>query len=224
MANRTIFLGFPLSADSPNPPAIPKLELSPFLSLKNGNEANVTMLKVTTHTGSHVDAPCHVIEGGISISDFRPDEFIFTHPAVLDLRLNDEVVVQPEHLEPFVEQAKSADLLLFRYGYGLVRRTDPKRYSMKCPGFGVESAQYLVRNFPAVRAMGMDVPSLSCIAYLDKTMAAHNILLAGNGGRFLVIEDMNLEHDLSHLKTVILAPWLIAGLDGGPATIFGMLD
>ena len=224
MSTRMVFLGFPLSSDSPTPPAIPKLELSPFLSIKKGDDANVTMLKVTTHTGSHVDAPCHVIPGGITISDFRPEEFVFTPPVVVDLHLNDEEVVQPVHLAPFVEQAKGADLLLFRFGYGPVRRSDPQRYSQKCPGFGVESARYLADNFPSVRAIGMDVPSLSCIAYLDNTFAAHNLLLTGNGGRFLVIEDMDLEHDLTGLKTVVLAPWLIAGLDGGPATIFGMLE
>ncbi len=224
MESKHIFLGFPLSVDTPSPPAIPKMELNPFLSLKDGNEANVTMLKLTTHTGSHVDAPCHVIEGGISISDFAPDELIFTHPIVLDLNLKDEEVVQPEHLQPFVETAKNADLLLLRFGYGPVRRSDPKRYSLKCPGLGVESAQYLVRTFPNMRAVGMDVPSLSCIATLTQTMAAHNVLLAAHGGRFLVIEDMNLEHDLTHLKTVVLAPWLISGLDGGPATIFGFLE
>ena len=224
MDSKHIFLGFPLSVDSPSPPAIPKMELSPFLSLKNGNEANVTMLKVTTHTGSHVDAPCHVIEGGISISDFTADEFVFTHPVVLNLNLKDEEVVQPEHLQPFVETAQSADLLLFRFGYGLVRRNDPKRYSLKCPGFGVESAQFLVTHFPNMRAVGMDVPSLACIAYLAQTMAAHNLLLVAHGGRFLVIEDMNLEHDLTHLRTVFVAPWLITGLDGGPATIIGLLE
>lgn len=224
MSTRMVFLGFPLSSDSPTPPAIPALELSPFLSIKKGDDANVTMVRVTTHTGSHVDAPCHVIPGGITISDFKPEELVFNHPVVLDLHLKDEAVVQPEHLAPFVEQAKGADLLLFRFGYGPVRRNEPQRYSQKCPGFGVESAHYLAENFPSMRAIGMDVPSLSCIASLDKTFAAHNVLLACNGGRFLVIEDMNLEYDLSGLKTVVLAPWLIAGLDGGPATIFGMLD
>jgi arylformamidase len=223
MAHKHIFLNFPLDAGDPNPPAIPKPEFTAFMRLARGDGANVTMIKVASHTGTHVDAPCHVIQGGITITEFAADEFIFSRPVLFDLPLKDETLVMPADLEGFVEKGKDADLLLFRFGYGPVRRLDPGRYSGKCPGFGVESAEFLISHFPKMRGMGMDVPSLSCIAYLDKTMPAHNILLAGNGGRFLVIEDMNLDQDLTGLEKVIVAPWLIKDLDGGPATIFGYL-
>lgn len=218
-----IFLSYPLSAAGPNPPAIPKPEFTPFMSLKKGEDANVTMIKLVSHVGTHVDAPCHVIPNGMTITDFKADEFIFTRPVLIDLPLKDKTLVMPEHLEPFVKIGQNADLLLFRFGYGAVRREQPSRYSGDCPGFGVESAEFLLKNFPNLRALGMDVPSLSCIAYLDKTMKAHNILLAGHGGRFLVIEDMNLDQDLSRFKTVIVAPLLIEKLDGGPATVFGQV-
>ena len=223
MSDKHIFLNYPLSADGPTPPAIPKPEFMPFMSLAKGEDANVTLIKVVSHTGTHVDAPCHVLQNGITITEFKADEFIYTQPVVFDLPLKDETVVMPDDLKPFVEKGKDADLLLFRFGYGTVRRTDPGRYSEKCPGFGVESAEFLAQNFHEMRGLGMDVPSLSCIAYLDKTMKAHNILLSGHGGRFLVIEDMNLDQDLTRLESVIVAPWLIKDLDGGPATIFGSL-
>ncbi len=225
MAEKTVFLNYPLSAENPNPPAIPKPEFTPFMSLAKGEDANVTMIKVVSHTGTHVDAPCHVIEGGMTITDFNAEEFIFNQPVLFDLPLKDDTLVMPVDLEPFVDKGQDADLILFRFGYGPVRREDPNRYSQKCPGFGVESAEFLLEKFPGMRGLGMDVPSLSCIACLDKSMRAHNILLAGgNKGRFLIIEDMNLDQDLSHLKKVIVAPWLIKDLDGGPATIFGYLD
>lgn len=224
MNKELIFLNFPLNADDPNPPAIPKPVFTPFLSLKNGNEANVTTIKMVSHTGSHVDAPRHVFDDGITITDFRPDEFIFTRPVVCDMALKDEEIVQPEHLEPLVAAGREADMLLFRFGYGPVRRSDPLRYSLKSPGFGVASARFLLDNFPRLRCVGMDVPSLACIAFLEKTMAAHNVLLVGNGGRFLVVEDMNLEQDLARLSQVLVAPWQIKNLDGGPATIFGTLS
>jgi kynurenine formamidase len=219
--NKMIFLNFPLTTDDPTPPAIPRPEFTPFMSLVKGDDANVTTITVVSHTGTHVDAPWHVIKDGITITDFQANELIFDHPAVFDLALKDEQIVMPEDLLPFVKLGKESDLLLFRFGYGPVRRSDPSRYSQKCPGFGVESAEFLLQNFPKTRCVGMDVPSLACIASLDKTMKAHNVLLAGNDGRFLVIEDMNLDQDLSGLHRVILAPWLIKNLDGGPATIFG---
>lgn len=219
--DRYVFLSYPLSPDGPNPPAIPPMELTPFMSLAKGDEANVTLIKVVTHTGTHVDAPCHVVAGGITITDFRADEFVFDHPLVFNLSHKDDEEVMPDALQPLLEVGKDADLILFRFGYGLVRKTEPRRYSAHCPGFGLESARFLRENFPGLRAIGMDVPSLACIAYLETTMRAHNVLLEGEGRRFLVFEDMFLDRDLSHLEQVIAAPWQIQGMDGGPAMILG---
>jgi kynurenine formamidase len=222
MARKYLFLGFPLTPDSPSPPAIPPIKLSPFLTIEK-DEANVTMMELTSHTGTHLDTPGHVIQDGLLLTDFGAEDFVFSHPFIADLPLGDTVVVQPEHLEPFAGQGKDADLLLFRFGYGPVRRSDPERFSKKSPGFGVESAQYLRTHFPKMRALGMDVPSLSCIEHLDVTFRAHHALLGGPGRKFLVIEDMNLEEDLSELTEVVVAPLLVERIDGCPCTILGIL-
>ncbi len=59
--------------------------------------------------------------------------------------------------------------------------------------------------------MGMDVPSVAVIACLERTMAAHNELLAGAGRRFLIVEEMDLDHDLAGLVEVRIQPWLVRG-------------
>ena len=222
-AKNILFLGYPLQEDAPNPPAIPPIQLTPFLSLEKGDGANVTSIKAVSHTGTHLDVPSHEAVGGLTLSEFRAEEFVFNKVVVIDLHLADCQVVQPVDLAPFIPQARGADLLLCRFGYEKIRKSDPKRYSAKCPGFGVESAHYLLEELPGLRALGMDVPSLACIEYLDQTMRAHNILLEGQGRRFLVIEDMKLDDDLSGLTDVIVAPWWITGLDGGPCMVFGII-
>ncbi len=221
MTPEYVFLSYPLSRETPTPPAIPKMELSPFLSLEKGDEANVTLVKFATHTGTHVDAPRHVSPRGLALSDFLPGDLVFDRPVVIDLPLEDDVLVMPTHLQGVARGRSEADLVMFRFGYGNVRKSDPKRYSSHCPGFGVESAEILLQEFPRMRALGMDVPSLSCIRFLDRTMQAHNVLLEGDGRKFLVIEDMKLDHDLDGLASVIIAPLWISGADGGPATILG---
>ena len=217
-----IFLGFPQKMDAPSPPAIPTIELSPFLTIEDDG-ANVTMMKLTSHTGTHMDAPFHVIEGGLTITDMEAGDFVFGNPVVIDLPLEETEVVQPEHLEQFIEVGQEADLLLVRFGYGPFRRSNPDDYSIKCPGFGVASAEYLRQRFPRLRGLGMDVPSLSCIEYLEETMAAHHALLGGEGRRFIIIEDMNLEQDLTRLTKVIVAPLMVEHLDGAPVSLIGEL-
>jgi kynurenine formamidase len=190
MAEKTVYLSFPLRSDAPSPPAIPTIELSPFLTLSKDG-ANVTKMTLTSHTGTHLDTPRHVIEDGLTLTDLDPEDFIFNSPGVIDLRMGDAEIVQPEHLQPFVESHREADILLFRFGYADVRREDT---------------------------------SLSCIEYLDDTMAAHHELLGGEDRRFIVVEDMNLEYDLTGLKQVIVAPLLVEGIDGGPVTVMGMVS
>ena len=216
------WLSYPLTMDGPRPPAIPAPELTSLYTVARDG-ASVSILRVANHTGTHVDSPGHVVDGAIPITEFRPEELIFAHPAVIDLRLPDATIVMPSHLEPFVDQLRQADLVLFRFGYGEVRRTDPQRFSMRCPGFGVESACWLRQTCSQLRAMGLDVPSVAVIAHLESTMLAHNELLAGAGRRFLIVEEMNLDQNLSKLVEVRLNPWLVQGMDSGPCSIVGVL-
>jgi arylformamidase len=218
---RFTWLSFPLAMADPRPPAIPAPEMVPLYTVDRDG-ANVVVLRVANHTGTHVDAPRHVIPDGLPITAFAPEEFLFSRPAVVDLRLPDAAVVSAEDLAA-IDGVDGADLLLFRFGYGEARRAEPGRFSARCPGFGVESARWLRRRFPELRAIGMDVPSLSCIHRLDETMAAHHELLGGAGRRFLVIEDMDLERDLSGLREVRVNPWMVAGFDSAPCSVVGLL-
>jgi kynurenine formamidase len=220
--SKYVWLSFPLGLDDPRPPAIPAPELTPFLSIENDG-ANVQILRLASHTGTHVDSPLHVAAEGIPITDYRPEEFIFTRPAVVDLAVGDSEVVVPEHLEPLKDAMSGADIVLFRFGWGGIRKAEPERFIFRSPGFGVESARWIRESLPKLRAIGMDVPSLACIARLEETMAAHNELLAGQGNRFLAIEDMDLDKDLSDLREVRISPWLVSGMDSGPCSVVGVV-
>lgn len=218
-----VYLSFPLGLDDPRPPAIPAPELAPLYTVARDG-AGVHVLKAASHTGTHVDTPGHVIADGVSITDFGPEEFVFTRPAGINLQAADDAIILPEDLEPFAGGLQRADLALFRFGTARRRREDQQGFSLHSPGFGVESARWLRRTCPNLRAMGMDVPSLACIAHLDRTMAAHNELLGGQGRRFLVIEDMNLDHDLTGLREVRISPWLVTGMDSAPCSVVGLLE
>jgi arylformamidase len=220
---RYVYLSYPLDLDGPRPPAIPAPEMAPLYTVARDG-ASVYILKLANHTGTHLDTPCHVVDGGVRITDYRPEELLFTRPVVVDLRLADKSIVMPEQLAPRRELLRGADIAMFRFGYAGVRREDKARFSACCPGFGIEAARWLRDECPQLRAMGMDVPSLATIASLDTTMAAHNVLLEGPGRRFLVIEEMKLDEDLGRLREVRVAPWLVLGMDSGPCTIVGVVD
>ncbi|MGH2346333.1 MAG: cyclase family protein, partial [Chloroflexota bacterium] len=203
------------------PLAIP-VPLEPFLTLERGG-ARVYRLELANYSGTHVDAPAHVIADGLRLEEFRPEELWFRRPVVVDVQAPDDGMLEPADLHPHAATIDGADLLLLRFGYGAVRTGDPARYGSRCPGLSVAAADYLRETYPGLRALGMDVPSIACIAHLELTMPAHHALLGGAGRRFLIIEDMRLDADLSALHTVFLAPWLVVGMDSAPCAVYGYL-
>lgn len=219
---KCVWLSYPLGLNDPRPPAIPAPELSDFLTIEKDG-ASVQMLRAANHTGTHLDTAGHVITGGISITSFSPEDLIFTRIAVIDLKKNDSDIVMPEDLIPFEERLKNADMAIFRFGYGQIRHEDPKRYSERSPGFGIESAKWFRCHCLELGCIGMDTPSLATIACLDDTMKAHNVLLEGNERKFLVIEEMKLIPDLKGLCEVRINPWLVSGMNSGPCSIVGVL-
>ena len=221
--DKYVWLSFPLDTDGPHPPAIPQPSLSDLYTVERDG-AGVQILTAASHTGTHVDMPQHVIENGLSVHDFSPQEFIYTAPALITVPAEDKQIITPEDLKPFYDYLSEADIALIRFGYTPVRSLNPKRYSTQCPGFGVEAAGYLRENFPNLRALGLDVPSLACIDRLKETMNSHNILFEGENRRFIVIEEMKLDDDLKDLIQVRINPWLVKNMDSGPCSVIGIVE
>jgi kynurenine formamidase len=88
----------------------------------------------------------------------------------------------------------------------------------------VHGASYLAGHFPRLRAIGLDTISLASMQHLEEGLEAHRILFRGDGRRFLIIEDMNLDFDLSQLRRVIALPLFIEGIDSSLCTVMGVID
>jgi arylformamidase len=66
----------PLSNDLPTYPGDPGIEIRDWLSLSSGDAANVSTLSFGAHTGTHVDAPAHFIEGAAKVESLALDVLI----------------------------------------------------------------------------------------------------------------------------------------------------
>lgn len=211
-------LSYPLDPAAPRPPAIPAPEIQPFMSIaKDG--ASVQKVLFYNHTGTHLDTAAHVLEGGISLEEFTPEDFIFTAPALIDLRLPDKALITAETLAPFKEKIQRCDMLLIRLEVADIRKNEPARFSCQLPGFTTEAAQWLNENCLNLRCLGTDLPSFACIADLPKTMAAHNVFLTGNERKKLIVEEMALADARDNYSEVLICPWLIKGMNSGPCSV-----
>jgi len=66
----------PVSNELPTWPSDPAVEITDFRSLSAGDGANVSMLNFGAHTGTHVDAPAHFIEGAAKVETMPLDALI----------------------------------------------------------------------------------------------------------------------------------------------------
>jgi kynurenine formamidase len=117
------------------------------------------------HTGTHFDAPCHMVDGTARLHEVDPSTLI-RPVAVIDISADvgddPDATLSLAQVEAF-EQAHGpipeGAIVLLRTGWE-DRNTDPVRYAgqpgeLRFPGFGAEAARYLVERRKVV-GLGVD--------------------------------------------------------------------
>src|SRR5918911_3285769 len=88
--------------ETPTYPGDPGLEVGSWSSIARGDAANVTVLNFGAHTGTHIDAPSHFIEGAPGLSSLPLDALVGPARVVeipADADAVDESHVRPESLQ-----------------------------------------------------------------------------------------------------------------------------
>jgi|SRR5688572_3526628 len=86
-----------ISADVPIYKGDPGVEVAAFKSIAGGDTANVSQIAFGVHTGTHVDAPNHFIDGAKRVHELDPEKLI--GPCRVMKIAEDVVAIEPEHIE-----------------------------------------------------------------------------------------------------------------------------
>lgn len=214
-------LSYTLSPRTPFYDGLAKPSLECMYDLSRGDACNSFYFRTSNHCGTHVDAPWHFNPHGRKIADFEANELVFERPAMLDIQVERGGLICPDHLQRAASLPGDTDILLLRTGFGANRAAE-KVYIEEAPGFSRAGAEHMLRALPALRALAMDLPSLAAWKHMDEGAEAHRVLLGCDGysnRTVLLIEDAHLPDDLSTPSRVIIAPWMIEGLDSAPCTL-----
>jgi kynurenine formamidase len=218
-----IQLSYPLSEQTPFYSSLPKPMLRQIYDLGEGDVCNSFYFTTSNHCGTHVDAPRHFSAAGRRIADYDLSELVFSRPAVLDVPLADNQLIEPQDLKPaLASAARETDLILLRSRFGEFRADEP-RYAGRSPGFGPEAAALLMERFPKLRALAVDFISISSPAHERAGADAHRVFLgctAYAARPVLLVEDALLPNVLPPLLRVFIIPWMFEGLDSAPCTMF----
>jgi arylformamidase len=187
-------------------PGDPAIQVERRRSIASGDEANVSELRIGTHTGTHVDPPVHFVEGGTGIDGILLDAL--AGPAVVaDLR-GRAGSLAPSDLEKAVPPA--AERLLLRTDNSELWRSLPVEFPEHYTCLSPESARWLVDR--GVRLVGTDFLSIERRG--AEGHPVHRTLLQSG---VVIVEGLDLWGVEPGSYELVCLPLKIVGGDGGPA-------
>lgn len=172
------------------------------MSIAAGDVCNLTTLAMGAHTGTHMDAPRHFIDAGITMEQLPLEAVV--GPARL-VEITDCAIRRP-HLEPLALQPGERILFKTRNSD---RLWDTDEFQEDFVAVMPDAAEYLVAC--GVQTVGVD--SLSVAPFQD-SVTTHRILL---GAGVWVIEGLNLKGLAAGEYDLICLPLRMVGSDGAPA-------
>lgn len=198
----------PLSETTPTYPGDPKIEIKEWATLANGDAANVSVLHMGAHSGTHVDAPVHFIAGAPNVASWPLSALI--GPA--------EVVEVPPEIrvidEPFVSNKchGSSERILFK-------TRNSEFWARPEDGFRVDYTYIHPAAAARLVSLGkqlIGIDYLSIEAFQSADFAAHVALLS-NG--VVILEGLDLRVVPAGIYELICLPLKISGGsgDGAPA-------
>lgn len=175
-------------------PGDPKPEGRLFASIKEGSSCNVTELSMCAHNGTHIDAPCHFIESGKSVSELPLESFVGNCYVA-----RHEGDVSAADAEEMMQRAKSA---------GAAER-------ILIAGKATVTAE-AARVFAAsgIRLLGNESQT---VGPEDAPMEVHLILL---GKEIVLLEGIVLSGVAEGRYFLSAAPLNLGGSDGSPCRAF----
>jgi arylformamidase len=193
-----------ITPDMPVWPGDPPVELTRVRAIADGANSNVSSLHCGVHTGTHIDAPLHFLEGGASVD--RVSLKILTGRAyVISLpkaRLLDAATLEAAGIPPRTRR------VLFKTRNSALWARREKVFQKDFVGIDAGGAEWLVRK--GVQLVGVDYLS---VAPFGQSRDTHRILLSAG---VVCVEGLDLSEVSQGRYTIYCLPLKLVGSDGAP--------
>ncbi|HWZ65974.1 MAG TPA: cyclase family protein [Patescibacteria group bacterium] len=198
-------LSVALNSQTPVYPGDPAIRVEPAgVFERNGYTDH--LVSFGNHTGTHIDAPLHMVAGGKTLDEYSPERFV-GHGRVVDVRNGFNLAaLQHAGIQP-------GDLVLFYTG--MSSRYHQSIYFEIYPVMSSELAQWLVKQ--KVKMVGVD----ACSVDNQKDLTIHKALL---GGEVLIIENLTNLEQLLGKDFIVYALPIKLNIDGAPARVVAQIE
>ena len=200
----------PLSASTPTYPGDPGIEIKQWLTLAKGDAANVSLINFGLHSGTHVDAPAHFIDGGAKV-DALPLESLIGEA---------EVVAVADHIAVIDESFVAANCtsgsqrILFKTRNSAFWGDPSGGFREDYVSIDPAAARWLVES--GIKLVGIDY--LSVEKFKSDSFQTHLAFLSRG---VVIVEGLDLREVPGGRYELICLPLKVAGGsgDGAPARV-----
>ena len=195
-------------------PGTPAPVLVPSNTLEE-NGFRETRLTLTSHMGTHMDAPAHQLQDGVTLDQMGVERFCGSALVVDCSHLPGGRTITRAFLRPYEDLLRATDFVLFRTGFEQLWGTMDFYGDFPVPD--EECARFLVSC--GIKGIGTDTMSVDPID--DQIMPVHHILLESAG---VSIENLCLSQLPAGAVCDFLAlPLKYDGADGAPVRAVAIL-
>ena len=176
-------------------------DVSPVFRQEEHGNYIVTDLRLSTHTGTHIDAPLHYLKNGGSI-DTIPLSHVMGLCRVLDVT-RAGTLITALHLKGRLE---GIERLLLKTSFSGIDRFDENYPSLTA------DAARLITGYE-MKCVGIDSPSIEsyeCDGTVHRELLSHGCI---------IIELLDLSNVEEGDYTLVALPLRFTGLDGSPARV-----
>lgn len=201
-------ISIPITNNTPVWPGDPKITIRQVSAIKEGDESNVTQIRMSVHTGTHIDAPNHFFDQGITIDKIPLTQLIGD---ALVVEVDDEInVISAEVLSshPQIGDIRRARKILFRTRNSTFWQKYPDQFMKDYVGIDTSGADFLATL--DLDLIGMDYLSIAPFHDLNKP---HQILLAKG---VVLLEGIDLSQASADIYQLICLPLKLTGVEGAP--------
>ena len=214
---KVIDLTLTVSNKIPTFPGSPQPNFIPWENIKEDGY-NLELLFLSSHTGTHMDAPHHFLEKGAKIHEISLKKLV-SEAALIQSRKSSGQSITKTDIQKFEKkQGKIEGFSSVIFQTGWQRNLQKKYYFTKNPGLSVSAAKYLASK--KISLVGIDSPSIDLGK--DDKFSVHQIF-AKKG--MLIVENLaNLDKIKSPKFHLVVLPLKLKNATGSPVRAIAFVE
>jgi len=214
---RILDLTLTISNKIPTFPGSPQPKLIPWENVRDDGY-NLEFLFMSTHTGTHVDAPYHFLEKGAKIHEISLKKLVSEAVLIQSKKKGGESITKTDIQKFEKKHGRIASFSSVIFYTGWQRNLQKKYYFEKNPGLSVSAAKYLASK--KINLVGIDSPSIDLGT--DSKFSVHQIF-AKKG--ILIVENLaNLEKIKSSKFHLVVLPLKLKNATGSPVRAIAFVE